>query len=574
MKELSKKVKFHTIVKRDGLKEEIDSTDLVPDDLVYVENGSIIPADMVLIASFDLQVDESVLTGESFPVNKDEKNNKLMMGTTVINGYAWGKVINTGMSTEYGKIAGLIEQKEMPTTFEQGITSFSTLVFQVIVIMAVFIFISNVVLKHDFLDALLFSLSIAIGLTPELLPAVITISLTTGMRNLLKKKVIVKHLTAIENFGNIDVICTDKTGTLTEGKIQLSELFSNSENKDDLLKYSLACNEAVLYPKISGNNIDVAIWHYAQENGIKELPKGIKTIKEFPFNFEKRIMFAITEYKKELLLVLKGAPEEVFSLCKKDKDFESYQNKFHEFVNDGKRIVAVAVMKIKTTEIDVDKEKDFELAGLISFLDNPKESAKRSLQKFAKLGIEIKILTGDNLLVTEHICRLMNLPVKGMINGDDLFKLTKVEQAEKIKNSTIFAKVSPSQKSEIIKTLKLLKLTIGFLGDGINDAASIKMADVGISVDTAVDIAKDAADVVLMNKDLEVLADGIIEGRKIFQNTIKYLFMNVSSNFGDMFTMTIASFILTIPTIVTNADSIREFIDRMFPKLSLPSDNM
>ena len=544
IKKLAHAVKFHIVTLRNGIKQEIESSELVPDDIIFFEIGTVIPADVELLEVENLEIDESALTGESFPVSKTVKS-QAFMGTTIVNGSGVGRIINTGLNTQYGAIAKTLDNKPPKSSFEKGITSFSVMIFKIIVVMSMLIFIVNAVFKHNILEGLLFSLAIAIGLTPELLPAIITVSLTHGMKRLLKKNVVVKHLTSIEDFGNMDILCTDKTGTLTEGKVSVNNYFNQDGVEEDLVfELGLLCNTAIVNHKITGNPIDVSIWQYAKTHKSFSAIKKYKKIKDFPFDYSLRRMFSIVEYDDHKILIVKGAPEEIFELSKDKKAFQKARTEYQKLLEEGKRFAAIAFKEIDNENIDPSKEKDFVFKGIISFFDKPKLSAKESIEKLEMLGIELKILTGDSEVVTVKLCEILGLKTKGVITGEEMKKLSRVKLRHVINDYTIFAKITPDQKSEIVNLLKEKGHTVGYLGDGINDAASIKTSDVGISVDSAVDIAKETADVILLNHSLDVLADGIIEGRKTFANTIKYIMMNVSSNFGNMFSMSIASFFL------------------------------
>lgn len=547
VEDLLKKISPSTVVIRDGEKQEVPVQTITINDVVLLSPGSIVPADLELIKSESLEIDESSLTGESKPVNKsvliEGQSPTCFMGTVVSNGSGIGKVVQIGKRTQFGKIAEVTSFVKPTTEFQKGLQKYGELIIKVTVILTVLIFLINSIIGHSWISSLLFALAIAVGLTPELLPIIVTISLSHGAGRLSKKHVIAKQLISIENLGNMDVLCTDKTGTLTEGQIQLVDYVDqHHRQKPSLLRDGLICNTAIFHHKITGNSIDVAIWEHALKHKLTHtIPKKLE---EEPFDYEKKAMFCVIEEGQTLRLIAKGAPESIFPRLKHHQ--ESYKTQYHELSKDGFRIVAIASKSIdKQQSYDWDDAQDLEFEGFLSFLDIPKKSAKQAIEKLQQLNVLTKVVTGDSGIVTRKICKEIGLEFHRIKNGEEIEKLTDHELRQIVNEIDIFARVSPAQKLRIIQALRANGHTVGYMGDGINDGPSLHSADVGISVNTAVDVAKDAASIVLLRKSLDVLADGIMEGRKTFNNTIKYILMSTSSNFGNMFSAAGASFFLS-----------------------------
>lgn len=587
VQELLKKVSLSAIVIRDGEKNEVPVSQLTIGDIVLLAPGSVIPADMRLIETGDLELDESSLTGESKTRYKTYNSiltkitgtsdyaNIGFMGTTVTSGWGKGVIFGVSKDTEFGKIAREVSFVRPETDFQTGLKQFGNLITKVIIILTIGIFGINALLGHSMIDSLLFALAIAVGLTPELLPIIVTISLSHGAGKLAKKHVISKQLIAIENLGNMDVLCTDKTGTLTEGNIQVTsavDLASNTQSK--LFELAIACNSAVHYHKVLGNSIDVALWNYAHKNNI-ELPKGFEKITEEPFDYNRQSMFCVAKHNNSLQLIAKGSPEAILAKSKlstadKDKAFQLYES----LSKQGLRVVAVASRLIdEKPDYRWDDMDQLEFQGFITLMDVPKKSALASLTKLAELGVVVKIVTGDSEVVTEHICHEVGLSISGILLGSDLAKLSGVELHTAIKDSNVFARVTPEQKLLIIQTLQQDGHTVGFLGDGINDIPSLHNADVGISVNTAVDVAKETASIVLLRKGLSTIADGIIEGRVTFSNTLKYILMGTSSNFGNMFSAAGASFFLPFLPMLPSQILLNNGLYDI-SQISIPSDNV
>jgi len=565
---LKHNVSIKAVVTRDGKATQINSRLLVPGDLVSVYVGDISPADMRIVRSKDLQTDEATFTGESFPVEKtsdrlavqnpipQQLTNYLFMGTVVVHGSGQGIVVSTGKNTELGSISKSLVRSHPETEFQKGIRKYGNMLIMLTAALTIGIFSLNFAIGHYWLDSLLFSLAVAVGLVPELMPAIVTISLAQGAGKMAKVKVIVKRLVSIEDFGNMDVLCTDKTGTLTEGKIILNDCRPLGEEDDPrVLSYSLLCNSAAVGEKIVGNPMDAAIWEYAIENDAQESTRSYAKVDEIPFDYQRRVMSVVVKKNGEHTLISKGAPESIFARCISAEIggrgqpmyavLQAINAKFSKLSELGYRLLAVAFKPVEAKPTySVEDEADLTLLGFLIFTDPPKKDAHEAVNRLKSMGVDMKILTGDNELVAETICEELKVPVKRIVCGPDLTQMSWTEIKAVVEEATIFARITPEQKLDIIKALKANGHVVGYMGDGVNDAPALYEADVGLSVDTAVDVAKEAADIVLLEKDLLVLADGINEGRKIFGNTIKYILMGTSSNFGNMFSAAAASIFL------------------------------
>ncbi|MCJ7561032.1 magnesium-translocating P-type ATPase, partial [Candidatus Bathyarchaeota archaeon] len=560
---LKEKVTTTATVLRDNTRKEVKLSEIVPGDVIYLSAGDITPADARVITAKDLFVNQSALTGESFPVEKapasltgkeasiTEWNNYLFMGTSIVSGTATAAVVKTGGATEYGKIAKRLVEPVPETEFERGIKSFGFLIMQVTFLLVLFVFFINALLrKGDVLQSLLFSVALAVGLTPELLPMIITVNLSKGAIAMSKKGVIVKRLSSIENFGSMNVLCTDKTGTLTENRITLVLHVDLEGNDDDkVLRYSYLNS---FYQTGLKSPLDEAILVH-KEIDIKVFQK----IDEVPFDFVRRRVSVVVEHKRQRFFIAKGAPEEITKVCSycelagilsdlTEELRKKIGQKYYDLSSDGFRVLGVAYKKLKEekTVYSVNDESSMVFLGFVAFLDPPKETAKQSLQLLSKAGIELKILTGDNELVTRKTCEQLGFEVRGVVLGSEIFQMSDDALARVVEDANVFARVSPAQKDRIINLLKNNGHVVGFMGDGINDAPSLKTSDVGVSVDNAVDVARESADIILLKHDLTVLGEGVLEGRKIFGNTMKYVMMGVSSNFGNMFSVAVASLFL------------------------------
>jgi Mg2+-importing ATPase len=562
---LKEKVTTTATVIRDNNRKEVKLSEIVPGDIVYLSAGDIVPADARAITAKDLFVNQSALTGESFPVEKTlapltakeasitEWTNYLFMGTSVVSGTATAAVIKTGGTTEYGKIAKRLADIVPETEFERGIKGFGFLIMQVTFLLVLFVFLINALRAPNtsgVLNALLFSVALAVGLTPELLPMIITVNLSRGAIAMSKKGVIVKRLSSIENFGSMNVLCTDKTGTLTENLITLV-LHVDAEGHDDdkVLSYSYLNS---FYQTGLRSPLDDAILVHKEIDA-----SGFQKIDEVPFDFVRRRVSVVVEHGRQRFLIAKGAPEEIAKVCsyydlagvKSDLSEEMrkrIEQKYYDLSSDGFRVLGVSYKKLKQEKAtySVNDESDMVFLGFVAFLDPPKETAKQSLQLLSKEGIELKIITGDNEIVTRKVCEQLGFEVKGVALGNEIFQMSDDALSRIVEEANVFARVTPAQKDRIINLLKNNGHVVGFMGDGINDAPSLKTSDVGVSVDNAVDVAKESADIILLKSDLTVLGEGVLEGRRTFGNTMKYVMMGVSSNFGNMFSVAGASLFL------------------------------
>ncbi|BBZ73801.1 magnesium-translocating P-type ATPase [Mycobacterium paraseoulense] len=551
--DLHASVHHNAVVRRDGKFVSLAVTALVPGDVIRLSLGEAVPADIRLIEVNGLECNESILTGESTGSEKSvqpvpagtglaDATDLAFMGTIVSAGEGTGVVYATGRNAEFGRIAAGLDEHQPETAFQVGLRRFSYLLLQVAVALMVIILISNLLLSKPIIDSVLFSLAIAVGITPQLLPAVVSTGLATGSRQLAKAKVLVKRLVCIEDLGDIDILITDKTGTLTEGRIRLVDSVEPTGAPSDAVR-RLGLLATDVDPETGGasaNSLDAALWESPQAH---PLVAGAARVAMLPFDHERRATSVLVDDDGGRLLVVKGAPEQVLAQCRAVPP--AAEQTLSALFAAGRRVVAVATKPAPAmTTLTRTDECELSLAGFLVFADEPKSAARQSLSELANLGIELKIATGDNPRVAEKVCGELGLASKGTITGAELDGLDDHAFTRIAQNHTIFARISPEQKARLIVALRREGRSVGFLGDGVNDALALHAADVGISVDSATDVAKDAADVVLLEKDLGVLATGVAEGRRIFANTIKYVLMGTSSNFGNMFSAAAASALL------------------------------
>ncbi len=575
--QLKSMVKTTALILRQAIgKKEIDIKEIVPGDIVFLSAGDMIPADCRIIQSKDLFVSQSMLTGEALPVEKREfkidnadtkspleLENICFMGTNVVSGSAMAIAVTTGNQTYFGSISKSLTGKRAETSFDKGVNSVSWLLIRFMLIMVPLIFLINGFVKHDWLEALLFAIAVAVGLTPEMLPMIVTANLAKGALNMSKRKVIVKRLNAIQNIGAMDILCTDKTGTLTMDKIVLERHLNIFGDQDEeVLKWAYLNSYHQTGLK---NLLDVAVLEHIEVHDHLKAEEYFLKVDEIPFDFQRRRMSVILKQRNgKHLLICKGAVEEMLDLCSyafdpgEDKQLhiendkiinmdEKMRNRILETSKklnaEGLRVLLVAIKEFDNRALtySVADESDMVLTGFIGFLDPAKPSAKPSIEALHKLGVSLKVLTGDNEIVTKKICKDVGIPITNIMIGNEMEKITDEELTARIDDISIFAKLSPAQKSRVVKVLQAKGHTVGFMGDGINDAGALRDADVGISVDTATDIAKESADIILLEKDLMVLRKGVIYGRRTFGNIIKYIKMTASSNFGNMFSMLGAS---------------------------------
>ncbi len=548
---------------RDGDAKEMPLRDLVPGDIIKLSAGDMIPGDVRVLSCKDLFVSQGTLTGESFPVEKfhepategaaspAELNNTCFMGTSVESGTATAVVVATGVNTYLGSMAGEITQEQAPTSFDKGLSGFTWLMIRLMAVMVPLVFLINGFTKHDWKSAFFFAMAVAVGLTPEMLPMIVSVCLAKGALAMSRKKVIVKRLNAIQNFGGMDVLCTDKTGTLTEDRVVLMRHCDVAGREtDEVLLDSYLISHFQTGLK---NLLDLAILDCRDFHGQK-LVEEYKKLDELPFDFTRRMMSVMVEDPEgKAILFTKGAPEDVFHQC---THFEldgklspmdpnlmvGLRAQYDDLSNDGFRVLAVARKDLTGKQTcSKDDERELVLKGYVAFLDPPKNTAGPSIEALHKHGVAVKILTGDNHLVSRKVCKDVGLSADPMLLGEDVEKLSDAELGDAVEKAILFARVSPAHKERIIRALRDKGHVVGFMGDGINDAPALRAADIGISVDTATDIAKESADLILLEKDLMVLEGGVIEGRKVFANILKYIRMGASSNFGNMFSVLGAS---------------------------------
>ena len=561
MAALRAQIRQEAEVRRDGQASRVPVTSLVPGDVVSLRIGVLVPADLRLLAVDELECDEGVLTGESMPVAKSvapvadgqsqDQPGCAFMGTIVHQGSAVGVVVRTGARTAFGQIAAGLAEKHSQTAFEVGLSRFSRFLFAVAAVLTAFIFVVNVALSRPLIEALLFSLAIAVGIAPEMMPAIVTVSLSTGSKALAEKKVLVKRLVAIEDLGNIEILFTDKTGTLTEGVITFERaLDADGRDSDHLLLLGLVCNEAAVTAggTAGGNALDQALcaapWAAAGQ-GTAITAGGYQRLSVLPFDHERQLASVLVKDPDgQPLLITKGAPEVVLDRCVNVP--HGARPTMEALFSEGARVVAVAARPAEGLEaLTAADEQGLALEGFLTFADRPKADAGASIAQLERLGVKVKIITGDNGLVAAKVCSDIGVECAGVLSSAEVESLDDDHLEAAILTTTVFARISPDQKSRIVKVARRTGKDVAFLGDGVNDAVALHHADVGISVDSGTDVAKEAADVVLLEKDLGVLAEGVIEGRRIFNNTMKYVLMATSSNFGNMFSAAGASVFLS-----------------------------
>ncbi|MBI4653146.1 magnesium-translocating P-type ATPase [Candidatus Kuenenbacteria bacterium] len=559
-KKLKEKVSVTATVIRDGEKKEIKTSELCIGDIIFLNSGDLAPADARIFMADDLFIDESTLTGEPFPQEKfsiidaetDSNNSKnlIWLGTNVISGTALAVVFQTGQATKFGAIAKSILKKDEKSEFELGITKFGFFISKVILVLVLIIFFGNAMVNKDILGSFIFAVAIAVGVTPELLPMIMSIAMARGSRKMAKHGVIVKKLSSIPNFGSMNILCADKTGTITENNIQLvkyTDIFGSDNENVFLYTYLNSFHQTGV-----NNPLDKAVLNFK-----KIAIESYYKVEEIPFDFIRRMMSIAVVGPEGRTLITKGAPETVIKRCNnyyKDGKIATLTTEiqnisidnYKKISSDGYRVLAVAIKKNlqNKNKYTIADETDLILIGFVSFLDPAKKDATDILRLLQLNGIEVKVITGDNELVTQKICKEVGLENKGILLGSDIDALTDDALGLRSEQTTIFARFSPNNKNRVINALRKQGNVVGYLGDGINDAPSLKAADIGISVNNAVDIAKESADIILTDKGLKLIINGVLEGRRSFGNTMKYLMMGLSSNFGNMFSVIFALFYL------------------------------
>jgi Mg2+-importing ATPase len=560
-------IRITATVYRDGLREEIRVEQLVPGDIVFLSAGDVVPADGKVAEGKHFFINESALTGESFPIAKDV-GMPMYMGSSVISGEATMEVVTTGKDTQFSHVVAALSTRPTITEFDREIKSFSYLVLRITIVLLVAIFAVNVLFHRDLLTSLLFAVALAVSITPELLPMIITMNLTRGSLIMAKHGVIVKRLSSMQNFGSMDILCTDKTGTLTEDEIALVQYVD---------AHGHACENTLKHAYL--NSVFTTSFRNPLDEAVKKFRhlkvKEYKKIDEIPFDFQRKRESVVVENKDERLLITKGAPEEVFAICRMGTvEWKAAERTYTNLSKEGFRVLAIATKEMPERAGYLPKdEHNLSFMGFIAFLDPPKPTVAKTLEHMREYGVQVKIVTGDNELVTQRIAQDINLHIDGVLLGRQVAKMTDAELAKKAPHTTIFARVNPEQKLRIIQTFQKLGHVVGYMGDGINDAPSLKAADVGISVNNAVDIAKESADLILMHKSLDDLIKAVVEGRKTFANTLKYLMMVLSSNFGNAYSMSVASLVIPFLPLLPTQILLNNLIYDA-SQLSLPSDSV
>lgn len=595
--ELKAKMYTTTNVVRGGKEKEIRVEKVVPGDIVHLSAGSMIPADIMLIDSKDLFVNQSVFTGESVPVEKVAQNtndakeifsisNVCLMGSSVVSGRATGVVIDTGFTTYLGRMSKEVETKKEPTNFEKGMNNITKMLIRYMLVVSVAVFVIYGFIRKDWLEAILFALSVAVGITPSMLPMIVNVNLTRGTKVLAKKKTLVKNINSIQNLGAIDVLCTDKTGTLTEDKIVLQKYIDVNGNEDtSILEYAYLNSYFGTGMK---NLVDRAIITYGNEKNVKEIVNDYTKIDEIPFDYTRKRMSVVVKSNKNngYRMFTKGALEEILKVCTKVKYngqvneltpemVEIVEQKAKEYAVQGMQVIAIASKREYrgVNVFNVSDEANMTFIGFVAFLDPAKKDVKSTLKKLKNIGITTKILTGDNPYAANNICNLVGLENKETLLGTDIDKMSDEELAKKVEEVNVFARMNPLQKERIVKQLKNNGHVVGYMGDGVNDSPSLHIADVGISVNTATDIAKEAADIILLERSLKVIYEGVLEGRRVYGNIIKYMKMALSSDFGDVFSILIASIFLPFLPLLPIQMLLQDFLYDI-SQIAIPYDDV
>lgn len=583
-----------TNVVRNGKEKEIKVENVVIGDIIKLNAGSIIPADVMLIETKDLFLNQSVFTGESVLVEKTTQtndasgifdiNNICLMGSSVVSGSGTAVVIQTGFNTYLGRMSKEIDTKKEPTNFEKGMDGITKLLIKYMVIVSIAVFLIYAVIRHDLMEALLFALSVAVGITPSMLPMIVNVNLTKGSKTLAKKKTLVKNSQSIQNLGAIDILCTDKTGTLTQDKITLQKYINVLGEEDiEILQYAYLNS---YYGTGIKNLVDKAVIAYGNKHKIKEVLKEYEKVDEIPFDYVRKRMSVVVKNEEGYRMITKGAIEEILKCCKDVKYKDQIMPLTDELIkqivvnannlsNIGMQVIALASKREYqgANIFNSQDEKDMTFVGYVAFLDPPKKEVKKTLNDLRKIGVHTKILTGDNAYATKNICSIVGLKSENIITGVELDKLNDEELSKKIEEVDVFARLNPLQKERVVNAYKKNGHVVGYMGDGVNDAPSLHTADVGICVDSATDIAKEASDILLLEKSLQVVYDGVIEGRKVYGNIIKYMKMALSSDFGDVFSILIASIFLPFLPLLPIQMLIQDFLYDI-SQVAIPYDDV
>ncbi|HQG78462.1 MAG TPA: magnesium-translocating P-type ATPase [Bacteroidales bacterium] len=597
VKKLLAVVRINTTVIRDGERQKISNEETVPGDIVILGAGDIVPCDCRILESKDVFADESMLTGENYPVEKSasvlsgetalaQRTNCLWMGTHIVSGTAMAMAVHTGTGTEFGKVAERLRLKPQETEFEHGIRKFGYFLAEVTMILVMIIFAINVYLHRPVMDSFLFSLALAVGLTPQLLPAIISINLSHGAKKMAEKKVIVKRLASIENFGSMDILCSDKTGTLTEGTVKLHSTVDINGSSSERVFFLAYIN--AFYETGFSNPIDEAI----RSHGKPDLA-GCEKHDEIPYDFIRKRLSIVVTHGGNCLMITKGALANILEVCTSVETGEGriadismatdqIRNLYSQYSTQGYRTLGVAYRQLpgnschggsKGPSIGKESESGMTFAGFLVLEDPPKPGIIETIEKLKGLGVSLKIITGDNRLVALSLSRRIGLPESAILTGREIHETGDNALLKSVTEADIFAEIEPNQKERIITALRKAGKVVGYMGDGINDASALHSADVGISVDSGADVAKDASDIVLLEKDLSVLVEGVTEGRRTFANTLKYVFMATSANFGNMFSMAGVSLILPFLPLLPKQILLTNLMTD-FPEMTIATDNV
>lgn len=593
---LKRSVISKCLVVRNNKELEINVTDVVVGDIVKLTAGSIIPADLKLIETKDLFINQSVYTGESILVEKLNKyqdtdnpdlfnlSNIALMSTSVVSGLGTGLVIKTGLNTYLGKVGKKVKFCKNDTNFDKGIKSISHLLLKYMIIVCIFVVIVDGIIKQNFNEALLFALSVAVGITPSMLPMIVNVNLAKGSKRLAAKKTLVKNIASIQNLGSIDILCTDKTGTLTENRIVLQEYIdANGKANMNVLKYAYLNST---YSTGIKNLVDKAILNYGKLHGIDKKIEKYEKIDEIPFDYTRKRQSVVVKNKNSYLMITKGALEEIISNCKwvLEKGSKSKLNKEKidnikeqatAMASNGMQVIALAIKDTYpgSDKFNISFEQELTFIGFVAFLDPAKKGVKETLVNLSKINVKTKILTGDNPYATKNICNMVGLNSDEILTGIDIDKMSDEELISKLDTTDVFARMNPIQKERVVSLYKKCGHIVGYMGDGVNDAPSLSSADVGISVNTASSIAKESSDIIILQQSLKVVYDGIIEGRKVYGNIIKYMKMALSGDLGDVFSIMLASIFLPFLPLIPIQMLLQDFIYD-FSQLGIPDDNV
>ena len=593
-KKLEQNIFTTTTVLRNKKAKEIRIENVVIGDIIELNAGAIIPADVRIIESKDLFLNQSVFTGESVLVEKTTEsreakeifsiNNICLMGSSVVSGSAKAVVVETGFNTYLGRMSKNLNNKKEKTNFEKGMDGITKLLIRYMIVVSIFVFVIYAFIRHDYIEALLFALSVAVGITPSMLPMIVNVNLTKGTKTLAKKKTLVKNSESIQNLGAIDILCTDKTGTLTKNKITLQKYINVMGEEDlDILKYAFVNS---YYGTGIKNLVDRAVIAYGNEHKIRDVLNEYTKVDEIPFDYTRKRMSVVVKYENNYKMITKGAIEEILKCCKNvkykdqiieldEKLIKQIEVNANNLSNIGMQVIALAEKKEYPGAENFNSESEIEMTfvGYVAFLDPPKKGVKETIIKLKKAGVKTKILTGDNAYATKNICNIVGLRSDNIIIGSQLDEMSDEELKEKIEEVDVFARLNPLQKERVVKLYKENEHVVGYMGDGVNDAPSLQVSDVGICVDSATAIAKEASDIILLKKSLDVIYDGVMEGRKVYGNIIKYMKMALSSDFGDVFSIVISSIFLPFLPLLPIQMLIQDFLYDI-SQVAIPYDDV